>query len=165
MASNPSARARVLAFSAIVAIAAALPSCSLLLRPGTVEERPAGRTLLFPPQSGQHEAGGWTKTMEPRFVRLKGTDVVEVSVILSPYSTTPESYLPTPCGEIAISTSANGGVVAPARHEHHGAGRDVFTATFAVSDLRPFAKDEGGRLTLCNQSYVFGGRGLAALVN
>lgn len=139
--------------------------CSAFLRTGFVEERPAGRTLVLPAQAGQHEAGrGNTKTFEPTFVVLKGGSVVELSIVLKPHVRALEGYLPTHCDRVVVSSTATDGVSSAVRYETHGGGHELFVARFAPSDLKPFATEDGGRITLCDYSYRFGGNGLAALL-
>lgn len=162
--SAPTTRRSSRATAVLAALSVGLTACSVFLRQGFVEDQPAGRTLVLPAQTGQHEAQGWTKTMEPTFVQPPGQKYLELRVVLSRHVQAAESYLPTPCDEVVLASDAAGGFAAPLAYELQGGGREVFVARFAPRILEKFATDDGGDITLCNYRYRFGGRGLATLL-
>lgn len=140
-------------------------ACTAFLRAGHVEQSPMQRTLVLPEQTGYHDAHGWTKTFVPKFVRPKGRDHVEAVVFLRPHVRALESYFPTYCDSLVVSTNETDGVSSPVRYESQGSGVEVFTATFAKADLTPFARDGRVEMRLCDYVYVFQGMSFEHLLD
>lgn len=105
------------------------------------------------------------KSVQPGFEVVDARDEVEARLMLCPHARALESYLPTNCDRIVVARTDTDGISAPVRYEDHGAGCELYTATFSRKDLEHFTSEEPVRILLCDYSYRFGGRGLTALLH